>query len=126
MDKAGYIAALPLSGLCRGGRLPVRGAVLDDPRARVARRPTGSVVPPSAASRGSLIQHAARATFGDRDFVVLNAFALGPWATGMSVTMALAERYLVKSIGPEQASSSTTLELLGPRRPYLSAVIHRF
>jgi phenylacetate-CoA ligase len=37
------------------------------------------------------------------------------------VSMALAERYLVKSIGPDIAKIVSTLELLGPNRPYLIA-----
>ena len=38
-----------------------------------------------------------------RAFVLLNAFALGPWATGMNVSMSLVDRCVLKSIGPDVA-----------------------
>lgn len=50
---------------------------------------------------------------------MLNAFALGPWATGMTVSAALGERYFVKSIGPDLGKLAATLKLLGGRRPFL-------
>ncbi|MEA2325319.1 MAG: hypothetical protein QOE68_278, partial [Thermoanaerobaculia bacterium] len=81
MDKASYIAKFPIEALCQGGRLPVRGAVLDES--------SGSSGTASNWVRGTgerdatrrLIQYSARATFGDESFILLNAFALGPWAT---------------------------------------------
>ena len=48
-----------------------------------------------------LIQYSARSTFGDDSFVLLNCFALGPWATGMNVSMSLVDRCVLKSIGPD-------------------------
>ena len=66
-----------------------------------------------------LIQFSARATFGDESFVLLNAFALGPWATGMNVSMSLVDRCLMKSIGPDAKKLIGTLKVLGPDHRYL-------
>ncbi len=121
MDKASYVHRFPLAATCRDGVLPSRGAVIDESSGSSGTANNWVRGPVERRATRRTIQYAARATFGDRDFTVLNAFALGPWATGMSVSMALAERYLVKSIGPDVAKIVATLELLGPNRPYLIA-----
>jgi phenylacetate-CoA ligase len=131
MDKESYVKRWPLPALCQGGRLPARGAVLDES--------SGSSGAASNWVRGAaerhatrrLIQYAARATFGAAPFVLLNAFALGPWATGMNVSMSLVDRCVLKSIGPDAGKVISTLRLLGPGHryvitgypPFLKAVI---
>ena len=119
MDKESYVKRWPLPALCQGGRLPVRGAVIDES--------SGSSGTASNWVRGEaerratrrLIQYAARATFGARPFVLLNAFALGPWATGMNVSMSLVDRCVLKSIGPDAKKVLSTLQLLGPGHRYV-------
>ena len=51
--------------------------------------------------------------------MLLNAFALGPWATGMNVSMSLVDLCVLKSIGPDAAKVIGTLELLGPKYKYV-------
>ena len=121
MDKPSYIHRYPLAATCRGGVLPMHGGVLDESSGSSGTANNWVRGPAERAITQRMIRYAARATFGDRDFVVLNAFALGPWATGMTVSMALAKRYLVKSVGPDVAKIIATLRLLGPSRPYLIA-----
>ena len=119
MDKASYITQFPIEALCQGGHLPRRGAVLDES--------SGSSGTASNWVRGNgereatrrLIQYSARATFGDESFILLNAFALGPWATGMNVSMALVDRCILKSIGPNVGKVIATLETLGPSYRYV-------
>lgn len=119
MDKASYIQRFPIEALCQGGHLPRRGAVLDES--------SGSSGTASNWVRGTdereatrrLIQYSARATFGDESFVLLNAFALGPWATGMNVSMSLVDRCILKSIGPDAGKVIATLQTLGPSYRYV-------
>jgi phenylacetate-CoA ligase len=121
MDKASYIAKFPIEALCLDGHLPRRGAVLDESSGSSGTasnwvRGTGE----RAATR-RLIQYSARATFGDESFVLLNAFALGPWATGMNVSMSLVDRCVLKSIGPDAGKVIATLQTLGPSYRYVIA-----
>jgi phenylacetate-CoA ligase len=62
---------------------------------------------------------AIAATFGDEQLFVINAFALGAWATGMHVTMSLADAVVVKSVGPDVAKIRNTIEMFGPSYRYL-------
>ncbi|HEY4183496.1 MAG TPA: CoF synthetase [Polyangia bacterium] len=119
MDKESYVKRWPLEALCQGGALPLRGAVIDESSGSSG---TASNWVRGEAERSAtrrLIQYAARATFGDDSFVLLNAFALGPWATGMNVSMSLVDRAVLKSIGPDAKKVLATLELLGPRYRYV-------
>lgn len=52
---------------------------------------------------------------------VLNAFALGPWATGMNVSMSVVDIAMLKSVGPDIAKIENTLTLFGPKYRYLIA-----
>ncbi len=119
MDKETYIKKWPIEALCQGGRLPLRGAVIDES--------SGSSGTASNWVRGNaertatrrLIQYSARSTFGDDSFVLLNCFALGPWATGMNVSMSLVDRCVLKSIGPDVAKVVATLKFLGSKYRYV-------
>jgi len=119
MDKASYVQKWPLEALCQGGRLPRRGAVIDESSGSSGKASNWVRGPSERAATRRLIQYSARATFGDETFVLLNAFALGPWATGMNVSMSLVDRCVLKSIGPDAAKLAGTLELLGPRYRYV-------
>jgi phenylacetate-CoA ligase len=118
-DKENYIKRWPIEALCQGGRLPLRGAVIDES--------SGSSGTASNWVRGRaerlatrrLIQYSARSTFGDDSFVLLNCFALGPWATGMNVSMSLVDRCVLKSIGPDVGKVVATLKFLGPKYRYV-------
>jgi phenylacetate-CoA ligase len=119
MDKDSYIRKWALEQTCQGGRLPERGAVIDES--------SGSTGTATNWLRGEheryatrrLIQFSARATFGDASFIMLNTFALGPWATGMNVSMSLVDRCVLKSIGPDAKKLIASLELLGPKYRYV-------
>lgn len=128
-DKKGYIGDVRLERLCRGGRLPARGLVLDES--------SGSTGTPTSWARGSAERRATtvllRATFRrstavppapgsalvDDVPVVLNAFSLGAWATGMSVSAALAGTCRLKSVGPDRDKVVTTMLQLGPGYRYV-------
>jgi len=116
MDKANYIKRWPLEMLCQGGKLPTRGAVIDESSGSsgTASNWVRGVEERAAARR--LIQYSARATFGDESFILLNAFALGPWATGMNVSMSMVDRCVLKSIGPDVQKVVASLKLLGPKK----------
>jgi phenylacetate-CoA ligase len=62
---------------------------------------------------------AFRRAFPESGRVLLNCFALGPWATGMNVSMSLADTGILKSIGPDQQKVENTLERFGPTYRYL-------
>ena len=118
-DKARYVAGHRLEDLCRHGRLPRRGVVLDES--------SGSTGTPTTWVRGPVERRATarllRLTFArgldDGPVVVLNAFSLGAWATGLNVTMALASSCRIKSTGPDRDKVIHTLQELGTGYRYV-------
>jgi phenylacetate-CoA ligase len=119
MDKENYIKRWPLPALCQGGVLPRRGAVIDESSGSTGTATNWVRGPDERAAARRTLQFSARATFGSEGFVLLNAFALGPWATGMNVSMSLVDRCVLKSIGPDAKKVVATLQLLGPGHRYV-------
>ncbi|WP_380165132.1 hypothetical protein [Jannaschia sp. R86511] len=128
-DKTSYVTGFRLERLCRGGRLPARGLVLDESsgssgtptswaRGRAERRAT-SVLLRATFRRSTRVPAVAGVAVVDDVPVVLNAFSLGAWATGMSVTSALAGTCRLKSVGPDRDKVVSTMLELGPGYRYV-------
>jgi phenylacetate-CoA ligase len=97
----------------------LHGAVIDESSGSSGQASNWVRGPSERAAARRLLQFATRAAFGDEPFVLLNAFALGPWATGMNVSMSLVDLCVLKSIGPDAAKVIGTLALLGPKYKYV-------
>ena len=119
--KENYVKRYSIEARCHGGRIPPQGVVIDES--------SGSSGVPNNWVRGSeerastrrLLHHAYRHRFGDRSLLFLNCFALGPWATGMNVSMSIVDVAILKSIGPDKSKLENTLELFGPGYGYVLA-----
>ena len=118
-DKASYIDANPLPTRCLDGRLPLVGTTIDES--------SGSTGTPYNWVRSRkerdhvrrMIGFFARYSFGDEPLVVLNAFSMGAWATGMTTAIALERNGLVKATGPHVDKIIGTMRELGPGHRYL-------
>lgn len=88
---------------------------------------SGSSGTPTSWVRGPAERRATarllRTTFArgldDGPVVVINAFSMGAWATGLNVTMALASSSRIKSTGPDRTKVIGTLVELGPDHRYV-------
>ena len=118
-DKQTYVRRFSTEARCRNGQIPRRGVVIDE-SSGTSGRPTDWV-------RGSqeradvrmLLQFDLRHVFGLDPLFIVNAFALGPWATGMAVSMGTVDVAVLKSLGPDISKIETTLRTFGPRYRYL-------
>ena len=105
--------------LLRRSSIPKAGVVIDES--------SGSTGMPnnwvrSAAERTDvkrILQLNYQLIYRESGCILLNCFALGPWATGMNISMSLVEMGILKSIGPDQKKLENTLELFGPKYRYL-------
>ncbi|MCC6317218.1 MAG: CoF synthetase [Gemmatimonadaceae bacterium] len=112
-DKASYVNAWPLEARCVRGALPASGVVIDES--------SGTGGAPTSWVRGArerdanarAIRRGLQHRLGRRPIFVINAFALGPWATGINLTLSLSRWCRVKSLGPDIAKIGNTLRDFG-------------
>ena len=114
MDKPSYIKRYSMAERCHGGKLPTRGAVIDTS--------SGSTGKPTSWVRGKeeresvarVMQIALRQLIPHKQILFVNAFALGPWATGMCVSHAVSDECLLVSVGPDVDKIVDVLTDFGP------------
>jgi phenylacetate-CoA ligase len=120
MDKESYVKKYSLERRVRGGRLPVKGVMVDES--------SGSSGQPTSWVRGAVerritsqmmrLSYRSSVERGDRVFI-LNAFALGAWATGMNVSISLTPSSILKSTGPNADKIINTMKEFGPSFRYV-------
>lgn len=119
MTKENYVKKYSLEERCYGGRIPAPGTVIDES--------SGSSGVPNNWVRSReerkdvkrVLQLNYEIIYNDDSCILLNCFALGPWATGMNVSMSLADVGILKSIGPDARKLENTLQLFGSKYRYL-------
>ena len=119
MTKENYVKRYTIEQRCYHGAIPLSGVVIDES--------SGSTGQPnnwirSAKERNDIkriLQINYQILYKDSGKILLNCFALGPWATGMNVSMSLVDVGILKSIGPDKTKLDNTLRLFGPNYRYL-------
>lgn len=118
-SKENYVKKYTIEERCYGGAIPIHGTVIDESSGSSG-APNNWVRGPEERARATRsLQLGYQLMFGNRSNFLLNCFALGPWATGMNVSMSLANVGILKSIGPDQAKLENTLRHFGTRYRYL-------
>jgi len=118
-DKESYVKRFSVEERCRRGTLPTRGVVIDE-SSGTSGEPNDWVRGAAEREDGRKLLHLAlHRSFGDEQLFVINAFALGPWATGMNVSMSVVDVAVLKSTGPDIQKIVNTLRRFGPRYRYL-------
>ena len=121
VDKANYISCWSLEERCVGGQLPTRGLLIDESSGSSG-QPTNWVR--GARERtvnGRTIRMGLQHRLGHEPLFFINAFALGPWATGINLTLSLATWSRVKTVGPDLVKIENTLRQFGPDHHYVIA-----
>ncbi len=119
MTKENYVRRYSIEQRCYGGTIPCSGVVIDESSGSTG-QPNNWVR--SAAERTDvkrILQLNYQIVFRHSGRMLLNCFALGPWATGMNVSMSLVDVGIMKSIGPDRTKLANTLKLFGPDYQYI-------
>lgn len=120
MDKASYVQVYPIGKRVKNGRLPRRGVMVDES--------SGSSGTPTSWVRGAverrIVSRMMQLSYRDsvdrhRPVFILNAFALGAWATGMNVSISLTDSSILKSTGPNLDKIVATMREFGPAYRYV-------
>ncbi|MGH9968722.1 MAG: phenylacetate--CoA ligase family protein [Pyrinomonadaceae bacterium] len=119
MTKENYVKKYSIEERCYDGKIPATGVVIDES--------SGSSGVPNNWVRSAderedvkrILQLNYQLIYRDSGCILLNCFALGPWATGMNVSMSLVDVGILKSIGPDQKKLENTLSMFGSEYRYL-------
>jgi phenylacetate-CoA ligase len=120
MDKESYVKKYSQAERAQGGVIPTAGVMVDES--------SGSSGQPTSWIRGKrermITKHIMQLTFeritGDNETIfILNAFALGAWATGMNVAISLTDTTILKSTGPNLDKIVSTMQEFGPGFRYV-------
>jgi phenylacetate-CoA ligase len=120
MDKESYVKKYPQEERLLDGKLPSMGVMVDES--------SGSSGVPTSWVRGKtermITRQMMQMTFlritgEDETLFILNAFALGAWATGMNVAISLTDTTILKSTGPNLDKIVNTIHEFGPRFRYV-------
>ena len=120
-DKESYVRRYSIEERCRGGRIPSAGVVIDESSGTSGTANNWVRGPEERKEVKQALQVAFHHLLGREPVFFLNAFALGPWATGMNVSMSLVDIAILKSVGPDVAKIEATLRAFGPKYKYVIA-----
>lgn len=118
-NKQNYANAFDFASRCRRGVIKLRGTSIDES--------SGSTGAPFNWLRGAAelrdtsrsIANYLRLTFPSDHLLTINAFSMGAWATGFTVSVSAARVGILKSVGPDIAAIEATLLKFGPSFDYL-------
>jgi phenylacetate-CoA ligase len=118
-DKVNYVSKFTMNERCLKGSIPATGVVIDES--------SGSSGMPVNWVRGRkereynarFIRFNFRHAFGKASPFIINAFAMGAWATGVNVTMSCVGFSKLKSLGPDKLKIENTLKQFGPSHKYI-------
>lgn len=118
-DKVTYVQRYDHQARCVGGSLPHRGVVVDESSGSSGRATSWVRGPEERWATKQMLQLSFRTAMGDQPCFVINAFALGAWATGLNVSVSLSDICTMKSTGPDVDKIVHTLQEFGPGYDYV-------
>lgn len=118
-DKESYVKKYSMDERCLDGKAPCKGVVIDES--------SGSTGMPTNWIRGAkerkankrMLEFGLNQLLGNEPKFIINAFALGPWATGVNITMAFIDSSVLKSLGPDISKIENTLRFFGNQYNYV-------
>lgn len=118
-DKENYVKKYSIEQRCVHARIPDNEVVIDESSGSSGMPMNWVRGKRERETNGKIIQLGIRTLYPNEPLFVINAFALGPWATGVNVTMSCVKFSKLKSLGPDKAKIINTLNYFGNSHHYL-------
>ncbi len=119
IDKENYIKKYDINSRCINGAIPFKGVVIDESSGSSGTATNWVRGKRERKVNAKMIQFGLGNLLGNAPLFIINAFALGPWATGVNVTMACSNFATVKSLGPDKLKIENTLLQFGFKHKYV-------
>lgn len=118
-SKANYVKVYSIDDRCVHGVVPEEEVVIDESSGSTGTATNWVRGEKERAINARFIRFGMRNLFGPGPLFIINAFALGPWATGINVTMTCLKFSKLKSLGPDKVKIENTLRQFGTRHQYV-------
>ena len=119
IDKENYIKKFSIDARCVGGKIPTKNIIIDESSGSSGTATNWVRGLKERKRNAKMIEFGMRSLVGKEPLFVINAFALGPWATGVNVTMSCVSFSKLKSLGPEKEKIENTLKQFGKNHNYV-------
>ncbi len=119
IDKENYIKKFSIDARCVGGKIPTKNIIIDESSGSSGTATNWVRGLKERKRNAKMIEFGMRTLVGKEPLFVINAFALGPWATGVNVTMSCVSFSKLKSLGPEKEKNENTLKQFGENHNYV-------
>jgi phenylacetate-CoA ligase len=118
-DKENYVKKFSMNERCVNGRIPAKGVIIDESSGSSGTAVNWVRGEKERKINARFIKFGIRNLFGGRPLFIINAFALGPWATGINITISCIKFSKLKSLGPDKIKIENTIKDFGKEHKYL-------
>ena len=119
IDKENYIKKNSLDSMCTGGMIPDKNIIIDESSGSTGKATSWVRGKVERKRNAKMIEFGLKNLVGKEPLFIINAFALGPWATGVNVTMSCVSFSKLKSLGPDKDKIVNTLMDFGSGQKYV-------
>ncbi|OIQ34664.1 MAG: hypothetical protein BM555_04355 [Crocinitomix sp. MedPE-SWsnd] len=119
IDKENYIKMNSLDSMCSGGMIPEKNIIIDESSGSTGKATSWVRGKVERKRNAKMIEFGLKNLVGNEPLFIINAFALGPWATGVNVTMSCVSFSKLKSLGPDKDKIVNTLMDFGSGQKYV-------
>lgn len=118
-DKENYVNRYPMHERCVKGEIANKAVVIDESSGSSGTATNWARGKKERKINARFIRFGIQNLFGQRPIFILNAFALGSWATGINITMSCVAFSKLKSPGPDKQKIGNTLRQFGKAHRYI-------
>lgn len=118
-SKENYVKKFSIEDRCLNGKIPSRLVAIDESSGSTGIPYNWVRTYKERKQSHTSIRHFTKYCFDKEVDIVINAFSLGSWATGMNMGAALERDFIVKNTGPDIQKIFHTLQFFGPHYKYL-------
>ncbi len=118
-NKENYVKIFSMNQRCVNGKTPTKGVVIDESSGSSGTATNWARGLKERKMNAKMIQFGLKNLIGNEPLFIINAFALGPWATGVNITMSCVGISKLKSIGPDKIKIENTIKAFGRDHKYV-------
>ncbi len=118
-DKENYVKIYSMDERCVGGKMPTKNVIIDESSGSSGTATNWARGKKERQRNARIIQFGVKNLLGREPLFIINAFALGPWATGVNITMGCVTFSKLKSLGPDKQKIENTIKQFGTEHHYV-------